>query len=234
MVDVASVADSYWADVFQASGGDVWPGGVHTTYAADGWDGVYVMSVGSCIRIRAQAARAAQIQPLVSSGTLADLMDPGFWEAGLRELRPNVLGPASHFLSAERIIPRAVPAPPVSRTKLEAFLAREDEAEIDEAGILDTGSQLFGVHVDGGLVAVAALSEWAGARSDVGVLTSRHYRGRGYGAAAAAAALDSAIRHGGGFARWRCRDDNPASLAMARRFGLAFYGRNLGIRLSTK
>jgi hypothetical protein len=47
---------------------------------------------------------------------------------------------------------------------------------------------------------------------------------------AAAIALNAAIRRAG-IARWRCRVDNAASVALASGFGLQPYAHNLGIRL---
>ena len=110
-----------------------------------------------------------------------------------------------------------------------AFAAGLSPAEWEESGVSE-GVALFGVSVDGQLAAIAALTEWAGAMSDLGVITQPHFRGRGLGRTVATAALNDAISRCG-FARWRSRADNLASIRLAKRLGLDFYGTNVGIRL---
>ena len=234
MATAADIADAYWARVFEGADAEPWPTGVHLTFADDGWDGVYVMRVGASVRVRAPRRTRDVVEPLVRAAPAERLLGRAMWLDGLADLGPTVLGPASHFVAdapvggagdGDRERAHAIDA-----AQAAAFAAHLAADEVEEAGILEDGAQHFGVSADGRLAAVSALTDWAGAPSDVGVITAPRRRGRGLGRIAAAPAIDHAVSQAG-FARWRSRDDNPASIAIARRLGLAFYGTNLGIRL---
>ncbi|WP_025156758.1 GNAT family N-acetyltransferase [Leifsonia aquatica] len=230
MVDPRTVADEYWAAVFAVPRGRaLWAPGIHTTYVPEAGGGVYVLVVGAAVRVRAPARLRTDIAAVLEGLTPESALKRDVWSVGLRAHEPLVLGPATHYLAggsdrfdgaAERVTPSAV-----------AELARTVPAdEIEESGVCEPDAVLFGLHSEGELAAVASLSPWAGAHTDVGILTMPVHRGRGFAREVGGAALAAAIR-GAGFARWRSRDDNAASTALARRLGLAAYGRNLGIRL---
>lgn len=219
----------YWAGVFEVGDAELWPVGVHPTFVESGWDGVYVMRVGQSVRLRAPRHLRSVIEPLVQDVSVDGLMNRSLWSVGLSERRPIVLGPASHFL-ADSPLDGGDGATPVEPGHASAFAAGLTPAELEESGVSE-GVALFGVSVDGQLAAIASLTEWAGAMSDVGVITQPLFRGRGLGQTVATAALNDAISRCG-FARWRAREDNLASIRLAKRLGLAFYGTNLGIRLS--
>lgn len=187
------------------------------------------MQLGEMVRVRAPEARREEVGDLVRGLSVEGALNATTWREALRHTNPVVLGPAAHFLTDTSVGPSGAEIPPAlpEVQRLAALIAPE---EVDESGVLEPDVDRFGLWVQGGLVAVSSLSGWVGGRTDVGLLVAPEFRGRGLGRDVAAIALNAAIRNAG-LARWRCREDNIASVGLARGFGLQPYGRNLGIRL---
>lgn len=229
MAQADAIADSYWADVFEVEDAELWPDGVHPTFVDNGWDGVYLMRVGRSVRLRVPSRLRDAVEELVNDVSVDAVMSRSLWSLGLAELHPTVLGPASHFL-ADSLLDERGHAFTLGRDQVSSFAAKLSMAEVEEAGISEEGASLFGVFIDGKLAAVASLGEWAGSKSDVGVITSPPFRKQGLGHIVATAAVNEAVSRGG-FARWRSREDNLGSIRLAQRLGLTYYGTNLGVRL---
>lgn len=225
-------ADDYWAAVFRIDPPELRAAGLHTTFVDDPSAGIYVLRLDETVRIRAPRLRREDVTEVCRDLALDDALDPSVWSAGLRTAAPVVLGPASHYLAATAVgasDPEDHPDPDDVRRMASRILPEE----VEESGVLDPGSELFGIRSDGVLAAVSALSDWVGGRTDVGLLVAPAFRGRGLGRRVAAVALDAAIGSAG-IARWRCREDNTASVRIATALGLQPYARNLGIRLDAQ
>ena len=178
MTPAQEIADSYWANVFEADRSELWSEGVHATFVDGGWDGVYVMRAGPSVRVRAPERVRPTLEALIWDVSPDALMSPSVWATRLAELRPTVLGPASHFLT-DSPVDVATQARVLHPESVSSLAADVPPAELEEAGITEDGAALFGVAVDGQVVAVASLSEWADELSDIGVVTHPAFRGRG-------------------------------------------------------
>jgi hypothetical protein len=199
--------------------------GLHVTTVDEPGAGIYVLELGDAVHVRVPRARRAQIERLTSESAL----DARWWRAGLRDADAVVLGPARHYLGGVADRPSAQVVHPTV-AELEELAEQVSPDELEESGVSEPDVLLFGVWEHEALVAVSSLSRWAGGHTDVGVLVAPASRGRGLGFAAATMAVSAATGQAG-IVRWRCREDNAASVALANRLGLTFYARNLGIRL---
>ena len=218
-------ADRYWASVFQVERSQLRLPGLHITYVDDPDAGIYVLELGETVRVRAPRHRAPEVEKLPFDTAL----DEDAWRAALRGSDPVVLGPAAHYIASGEVgssNEATHPSLAQVRRMTEGVVAEE----VEESGVLEPDVENFGLWVDGTLAAVSSLSPWVGGRTDVGLLVAPQFRGRGLGREVAAIALDASIRRAG-IARWRCRENNAASVALATGFRLQPYGRNLGIRL---
>lgn len=218
-------ADEYWAGVFGVETRDLRRPGLHTTYVDDPGAGIYVLSLGGTVRVRAPGRRRPEVEEISFDVAL----DAGAWREALGDASPSVLGPAAHYLGSGRVAPTIEEARPDIAEVLR-MVERVDPEEVEESGVVEPDIVRFGLWHGNTLVAVSSLSAWVGGHTDVGLLVAPEVRGLGLGRVVASVALNAALREAG-IARWRCREDNAASVALAESLGLQPYGRNLGIRL---
>jgi RimJ/RimL family protein N-acetyltransferase len=218
-------ADQYWAAVFEVERSQLRRPGLHITYVDDPSAGIYVLELDETVRVRAPRHRASEVDGLRIDAAL----DGDAWRVALRGSDPVVLGPAAHYLASENVGSSQEATDP-TLAEVERMIAGISPEEVEESGVLGPDIDRFGLWVDGTLAAVSSLSPWVGGRTDVGLLVAPEFRGRGLGRQVAVIALNNSTR-GAGIARWRCREDNAASVALATGFRLQPYARNLGIRL---
>ncbi|MEY9850874.1 RimJ/RimL family protein N-acetyltransferase [Leifsonia sp. EB41] len=222
-------ADEYWSAVFRVEPAVLRRPGVHTTFVDDPSAGIYVLRIGDTVRVRAREALRGQVDGLLGELSVEDALEPERWRSALQSLDPLILGPAAHFVAGDVRRPAVEEARPNAK-EVQRMAARIPAEEVEESGVLERDVEHFGSWADGDLVAVSALAPWVGGRTDVGLLVAPAFRGRGLGEQVAAVALTVATQRAG-LARWRCREDNAASMRLAARLGLHPYGRNLGIRV---
>lgn len=218
-------ADEYWATVFGVEPDELRRPGLHTTYIDDPRAGIYVLSLGETVRVRAPETRRTQVADV----SFRHALDAAAWRVALRGSDAVVLGPAAHYLAGGSIDGPAEELHP-DLAEVQRMVEGIGREEVEESGVLEPDVERFGFWIDGSLAAVSSLSSWVGGRTDVGLLVAPGLRGRGLGRKVAATALNAATRDAG-IARWRCREDNAASVSLAVSLGLEPYGRNLGIRL---
>ncbi|MCI0157983.1 hypothetical protein KNO15_14885 [Leifsonia shinshuensis] len=218
-------ADEYWAGVFGVETRELRRPGLHTTYVDDPGAGIYVLSLGGTVRVRAPSLRRPEVEEISHDVAL----DPRAWREVLGDASPVVLGPAAHYLGSASVAPTIAEVHPDPAEVLR-MVERIEPEEVEESGVVEPDAIRFGLWHGKTLVAVSALGGWVGGHTDVGLLVAPEVRGLGLGRAVASVALSAATREAG-IARWRCREDNAASVALAGSLGLQRYGRNLGIRL---
>lgn len=104
------------------------------------------------------------------------------------------------------------------------FVEEAPEDDLDDAYVELDHWLVFGVIVDGRLVAAASMYPWDDSTlADLGVITLPEVRGQGFARATVRAMSAEALRRG--FEpQYRCQLDNAASIALAASAGFALYG----------
>jgi predicted GNAT family acetyltransferase len=106
-----------------------------------------------------------------------------------------------------------------------------DPTEWEHSGIERAHSELFGLFVDGRLVAVAHYSMWQPYAASIGVFTHPEHRGKGYGRVVVSAAMADAFNRGH-VVLYQALASNAPSVRLAERLGCRTYGYTLGIHLA--
>lgn len=220
--------EAWWEDVFGST--NLWTGYELRDHAGRlaGFEGVYAARKGDAVEISLPDHLPEFVRhELASAGVPArrrgPIGDPTWWE----RVAPgwDVLGPARHYYldSADHLSVPAAVAPIDLTDEVRFSLSRlTEQDEWDEAGLDDALGAAFGIVDDDGPVAVAALGTFRDAPADVRVLVRPDSRGHGHGYAVAAAATRHAVAEHQ-IARWRCREANLGSLALARRLGFHWW-----------
>lgn len=145
-----------------------------------------------------------------------------------------VRGPGWHgFVDDEHFV--SMPDPVGERLSVAdrrlADLARACGAEEwAEAGFVFDEGEVYGVEVEGHLVAAGNMNPFRGRPADVGLLTHPDHRGQGWAKRLASRMIADALPHVG-VVRYRSRTTNAASLAVAQALGFVGRGENLVGRL---
>ena len=192
------------------------------------YPGVVVVARDTGAHVSAPRPLLGAVTLRVQGAALEALVSPAWWRRSLGE-EYDVLGPSvHHYLDQDG----ALPAPrPVSRdrTLLTELRAAVRDEEWAEAGFGEEPETVFVATADGRPVAAANLTAFGPMLADVGVLTHPAHRGRGLGHAVAAVAVAHSL-HENGLARWRAREDNAPSLAVAARLGFEPWCRQLAVK----
>jgi len=112
---------------------------------------------------------------------------------------------------------------------LRRFLAAVDADGREESGILEITTPAFAVREHGQVLAAAGYRDWPCGTAHLSVLTTPAARGRGFGSAAASAAVAHAIGEGR-LPQWRAR--SQASRRIARALGFRELGSQVSVRLA--
>jgi RimJ/RimL family protein N-acetyltransferase len=141
----------------------------------------------------------------------------------------DVLGPSvHHYLDHDRSLP-ADGQVSSDRALLADLRRAVPEEEWAEGGFAGEPETVFVALADGRPAAAANLTEFGPWLADVGVLTHPDHRGQGLGRVVAAAATASSLA-ANGLARWRAREENLPSLALATRLGYEPWCRQLAVK----
>lgn len=146
----------------------------------------------------------------------------------------HTLGPARLYYGRP---PSTVPAHAtvgplaVDDPRVQAVLADATDEERAESAVDDTTSSVFvALAPDGSPAAAAGWRVWPQEVAHVSVLAAAAHRGTGAAFAASHAALTAAVA-AGLLPQWRAAEGNLASIALAERLGLEYFGDQLSIRL---
>lgn len=225
----AAAVESWWADLLAVDADDLWntvtvrehrrlsdyPG----HFVAWRLDGVHVSTPAGCV---------PRLSASLESAETATLQDEEFWRSFAKSQGLSLIGPSTHaYLDLD---PGSVPGlGQVTADDLRELRGQVDESEWEESGFAEHPRVTFGWYEHGELVAAANLSDFAEAPRDVGVLVAPSARGRQLVDVVGRAAASYAIEHHG-FARWRARTENAASLRAADRLGFEEWCTQLAVR----
>ena len=152
-------------------------------------------------------------------------------EVVLARLPPvaEVIGPAALFYAAKELpLATAADVREVAAAELDVLARSVPPDDLDESGLSNITSAVFGIHaVDGDLAAACAYREWSNGVAHLCVLTHPAHRRQGHGRAVATAAIRRA-RAEHLLPQWRARP--TASRALARSLGLVEVGAQLNLR----
>jgi len=191
------------------------------------YEGWYVAWRDSGVHISAPSSAEATEVASLRDTIVGELQQPEFWHAFAQQHGLVVIGPGVHrYLDVDPGASDEVrEVDPRELRSLCDQVHAEDwwESSFDDA-LDDPGTIAFAT--DGG---GAVLTELDGAPRNIGVLVVPHARRRGTGTELGRAAASRAVR-AHGYARWRCRDTNVASVRAAERLGFEPYATQLAVR----
>ncbi len=224
--------DAFWTRVFSPTDAPAELVIVeHRSAGLIGYPGIYCVVRAGTVFISAPGDLVDRLYHWRPSG--GTVTDPTWWSQRLATW--SVLGPSIHAFTdagapidskgSELLIRAAAPA------ALANLRGAVSPAEWGESGFAGHDVALAWCVTDdhGGTVAASNLTPFDGVPADVGVLTSPRCRGRGAGAAVAAAAVRHAIEQFG-IARWRALTTNAASLRLAEKLGFQHDCVQLAVR----
>ena len=224
------IIDDWWASLFNVPRVDLWRGVTTSPHRALGdYPGWFVAWRNDGLHVSMPAGSHTDVVEALTAESLGRLQDPAHWQAFADHQGLRVIGPGiHHYLDHDPGPSPAVVEIPVVETGLLRSTVTDDEWQ--EAGLDDDDITVaFGAYVDGELVAVSTLADFAGEPRHIGVLVSPDARGRGLVDEVGRSAASYAIRNHR-LARWRARPDNRGSSGAARRLGFDPWCTQLAIR----
>jgi len=240
--DTRRHVESFWCDLFDIADDRLWRAVTvaHPHGRLGDHEGWYVAWREHGVHVSAPSTADAEDVASLRVASPVELQQPEFWHAFARQRSLRVVGPATHhYLDDDPGVPEDVEqVDPVRLTLLRAAASAEDweESGIPEA-LADGGEALAVWGATGeaarpwvpALLGGAVLTESAGARRDIGLLVAEDARHRGVGLRLGQAAASYAIAWHG-WASWRCRETNSASMRIAARLGFEPYATQLALR----
>jgi RimJ/RimL family protein N-acetyltransferase len=161
----------------------------------------------------------------------SELLDVSSIAARLEPFQPRPIGTASLSYRDARPVKRvSAMTEPADRAMVEKLQGSVSTDEWEESGLSAMPRRWAALTPDGRLAALAGYERWGADIAQMGVAADPAERGRGYAAAAAAAAMTSAL-HDGLVVQWRCRVGNAASERLATCLGFAPMGRQTAVAL---
>jgi len=192
-----------------------------------GWIGILSLGDGVLAAVPRDDLREMLVEALDGLAA-AEATDPA---VVLERLPPvaEVMGPAVLFYADEsRGLELPADVREVERAELDALFGSVPQDDLDESGLTEISSPVFGARTaDGDLAAACAYRHWPNGVAHLCVLTSGAHRRQGHGRAVATAAIRRAHEERL-LPQWRARP--PASRALARSLGLTEVGAQLNLR----
>jgi GNAT superfamily N-acetyltransferase len=215
--DLLGVDDALWSSVTV----------LHPHGELGDYEGWYVAWRDTGVHISAPSSAAATEVASMRDTPALELQQPGFWHAFAQQRGLVVIGPGvHHYLDVD---PGA--ADDVREVEPRELRSLRDQVDADDwwessfdDALDEPGTIAFATDAGG-----AVLTALDGAPRNIGVLVVPHARGRGIGTELGRAAASYAVRTHG-YARWRCRDTNVASVRAAQRIGFEPYATQLAVR----
>jgi GNAT superfamily N-acetyltransferase len=229
--------EAYWATVFQCVPDDLWrPGVVVTPHMGQLTDyrGVFLFRRRDACRVSAPPDLVEHVNDILRGRDAFDVFQGDVLPTFLGDRVERVIGPgwygyvgSSGFRSASR--PGCRKLTESDAHHLALLWDACGKSDWTEASF-DKAPARFGCFDGDRLVAASNLTHWRLGDDRIGVVTHPAFRGRGYGAAAASAAIERALQTSP-VVEWRARGTNAPSIEVALKLGFTHYGQNLAIRL---
>lgn len=221
--------DNWWASLFEVTRADLWHGvTAHQHRVLGNYAGWFVAWRGDGVHVSVPAGPHNELVDGLTTESPDELQDPAYWQDFADRQGLRVIGPGTHhYLDRDPgPSPAAVEIPVAETRRLRSAVTEE---EWQEAGLDDDVLVAFGAYVDGDLVAVSTLADFADAPRHLGVLVAPAARGQRLVDEVGRSAASYAVRNHG-VARWRARPDNHGSSGAARRLGFEPWCTQLAIR----
>ncbi len=242
--DTEAEVERIWLDRLGLETAELWQDVTvrpHEGLDDDSW---YVAWRAGGVHVSCPSNAAALDAAALANASPVDLEEPAFWHSFAAQRSLRVIGPATHhYLDVDPGVPENVEqVDPARLTLLRDAVCAEDwqESGLPEAIDSGAGTSTVAVAVWGTtgqaarpwvptLRGGAVLRDLDGVPRDVGLLVADESRGRGIGLSLGRGAASYAVSWHG-WASWRCRVGNTASMRTAARLGFEPYATQLAIR----
>lgn len=233
--------EAFWRDLFGLEVDELWQDVTVRPHEGLGdYAGWYVAWRADGVHVSCPSTAAALDAASLATASPAELQQPEFWQDFATQRSLTLVGPATHhYLDEDPGVPDDVEqVDPVRLTLLRDAVDPEDWQESGLPEAIDHGSPalaIWGATGESGrpwvpaLLGGAVLREAGGVARDVGLLVADDSRGRGVGHRLGRGAASYAVAWHG-WASWRCRTANRASMSTAARLGFEPYATQLAIK----
>jgi GNAT superfamily N-acetyltransferase len=233
------LVDAAWADALGCSVGLVRTPGAHLVPGGRdlaGYRGVYIARLGGSVLVYVPSANEAAARRALSEATPKDVFTAEFCRKIAGAQGGSVLGPSwhgfvdlAHFRPAEGTVGERVGH---DDPELGHLYQACSEQEWSEAGFAHVDGPVYGLRLNGLMVAAGNMTGYRAMPADVGVITHRAFRGRGL-ARGLVSHITAEHLPAVGVVRYRALQTNLPSLAVACSLGFIGRGENLAVRLES-
>jgi len=239
--DTEGEVEAFWRDLFGLDPDELWQDVTVRPHERLGdYEGWYVAWRADGVHVSCPATAAALDAAELAGASHVDLQQPAYWEEFAAQRSLRVIGPATHhYLDTDPGVPEDVEqVDPVRLTLLRDAVSPEDWEESGLAEAVDAHAVALAAWGATGdtarpwvpaLLGGAVLRELGDKARDVGLLVADDARGRGLGRSLGQGAASYAVSWHG-WASWRCRQTNLASMRTAAGLGFEPYATQLAIR----
>jgi hypothetical protein len=239
--NVVRIADAWWARDFACDPRELRPATTRVqahTGDLTGNQGIWILVVGSCPVVSMPAAILPRLYEQASSWSRSTIENSAALAEELAVIsHGDIIGPA--FIG---YAPRASLRSDAAKTVRQ--LNESDRAAVENLRIQctteewDHGGTRFGkvpafgaFNARGVLAAIASFETWQDNIAHISIVTARHCRGRGHGAAAVALAAEHAL-NSGLIPQYRTLKSNTPSMRIAQKLGFEEYGFSVYVKLA--
>ena len=233
--------ERFWRGLFGLEADELWQDVTVRPHEGLGeYEGWYVAWRADGVHVSCPTTAAALDAASLASTSHVDLQKPEFWQEFAAQRSLRVIGPATHhYLDEDPGVPDDVEqVDPIRLRLLRDAVSTEDWEESGLPEAIDAGSVALAAWGATGeatrpwvpaLLGGAVVRDLGGAPRDVGLLVADDARRRGVGGSLGQGAASYAVSWHG-WAGWRCRTTNVASMRTAARLGFEPYATQLAIR----
>jgi GNAT superfamily N-acetyltransferase len=241
-VDIQRFVDDSWSEIFAVDAADLRRAGTRVVGdppGLGGYRGLYLLRLGHGCTVGVPNEFVDRVNDLVRNAPPDEIFTPDRARALAGPDAGLVLGPSIHSYLDESTFVAQGPCDarrlgPHDADALETLRAGVAPEEWSEGGFKEEQiADHWGVFEDERLVAAGNMTDFAGWRADVGLVTHPQDRGRGLATRLAGAMTADALKTVP-VIRYRALESNLPSRAVCRKLGFADHGANIAVRLRTR